>query len=169
MTSRAADTKNRNWGKGRHTAIRNAYLVDKNNQPTTQYIPGEPLRLAVIMETDGTPGMSLELFLVDATRTRLGMVSTYYFQGKALPQRKGTYQVNLTLAPLWLASGSYGFDVSTSLVNPEYAVWDHSIESAVDFDVQFSNPLGFPYDLKQSDGYGPLALLSEPEPQFVSI
>ena len=166
MTSRAADTKNRNWGKGRHTAIRDVRLLDKDNQPTTQYIAGEPLRVDVIVETDGTPGMSLELYLVDATRTRFGAVSTYHFQGKALPEKKGTYQVNLTLAPLWLASGSYGFDVSTSLVN---IAWDHSIESAVDFHVQFSNPLGLPYDFKQSDGCGTLALLSEPEPQFVSI
>jgi lipopolysaccharide transport system ATP-binding protein len=166
MTTRAADTKNRDWGKGRHTAIRDVRLLDKDNQPTTQYIPGEPLRVDVIVETDGTPGMSLELFLVDATRTRLGMVSTYLFQGKALPHRKSAYQVNLTLAPLWLASGNYGFDVSTSLVNIEP---DHSIESAVEFHVEFSNPLGFTFDFKQSDGYGPLALLSEPEPQFVSI
>jgi lipopolysaccharide transport system ATP-binding protein len=166
MTSQAADTKNRDWGKGRHTAIRDVRFLDKDNQPTTQYIPGEPLRLAVIVETDGTPGMSLELFLVDATRTRFGVASTYGFQGKTLPEKKGTYQVNLTLAPLWLASGSYGLDVSTSLVGIE---WDHSVESAVDFHVQFSNPLGFPFDFKQSDGYGTLALLSEPDPQFVSI
>jgi lipopolysaccharide transport system ATP-binding protein len=166
MTSQAADTKNRDWGKGRHTAIRSACLLDKDNQPTTQYIPGEPLRVDVIVETDGTPGMSLELFLVDAARTRLGLVSTYYFQGKTLPEKKGTYRANLTLAPLWLASGSYGFDVSTSLINIE---WDHSVESAVDFHVQFSNPLGLPSDFKQSDGHGTLALLSEPEPHFVSI
>ena len=166
MTSRAADTKNRNWGKGQHTGIRDVRLLDKDNQPTTQYISGEPLRVDVIVETDGTPGMSLELFLVDATRTRFGVVSTYGFQGKTLPEKKGTYQVNLTLAPLWLASGSYSFDVSTSLVNIE---WDHSIESAVDFHVQFSNPRGLTGDFKHSDGYGTLALLSEPEPQFVSI
>jgi lipopolysaccharide transport system ATP-binding protein len=166
MISRPRDTKNRNWGKGRHTAIRDVRLLDENNQPTTQYIPGDPLRVDVIVETDGTPGMSLELFLVDATRARFGAVSTYSFQGKTLPEKKGTYRVNLTLAPLWLASGSYGFDISTSLINIES---DHSIESAVDFYVQFSNPLGFPYDFKQSDGCGTLALLSEPEPQFVSI
>jgi lipopolysaccharide transport system ATP-binding protein len=160
MTSQAGDTKNRDWGKGRHTAIRDVRLLDKDNQPTTQYIPGDPLRVNVIVETDGTPGMSLELFLVDATRIRFGAVSTYCFQGKTLPAKKGTYQVNLTLPPLWLASGSYGFDVSTSLVNIE---WDHTIESAVEFYVQC------PFDLKQSDGYGTLALLSEPEPQFVSI
>src|SRR5262249_60612234 len=87
MKSRAADTKNRDWGKGRHTAIRDVRLLDKDNQPTTQYIPGEPLRVAVIVETDGTAGMSLELFLVDATRTRLGMASTYSFQSKTLPQK----------------------------------------------------------------------------------
>jgi lipopolysaccharide transport system ATP-binding protein len=166
MISQAGDTKNRNWGKGRYTAIRSACLLDKDNQPTTQYIPGEPLRVDVIVETDGTPGMSLELFLVDAARTRLGLVSTYSFQGKTLPEKKGTYQVNLTLAPLWLASGSYRFDVSTSLINIE---WDHSVESAVDFHVQFSNPLGLPSDFKQSDGHGTLALLSEPEPQFVYL
>src|SRR5215831_11466483 len=166
MTSGAADTKNRNWGKGRHTAIRDVRLLDKANQPTTQYIPGEPLRVDVIVETDGTAGMSLELFLVDATRTRLGMASTYSFQGKTLPQKKGTYQVNLTLAPLWLASGSYGFDASTSLVNVE---WDHSIESAVNFNVQFSNPLGFPWEFKQSYGYGVMSLISHPELEFVSI
>jgi lipopolysaccharide transport system ATP-binding protein len=166
MTSRSADTKNRHWGEGRHSAIRDVRFLDKDNQPTEQYVPGEPLRLDVIVETDGTPGMSLELFLVDATRTRLGMASTYQFQGQTFPQKKGTYQVKLNLAPLWLASGSYGFDVATSLVNIE---WDHLVESAVEFHVQFSNPLGFPGEFKQSYGYGAMPLLSNPEPEFVSI
>jgi lipopolysaccharide transport system ATP-binding protein len=165
MISRAVDTKNRNWGKGRHTAIRDVRLLDKDNQPTTQYIPGEPLRVDVIVETDGTPRMSVELYLVDATRTRFGAVSTYGFHGKTLPEKKGTYQVNLTLAPLWLASGSYGFDVSTSLVNIDC---DHSIELAVEFYVQFSNPR-FPSDFKQSDGYGSMALLCDAAPEFVSL
>src|SRR5262245_8482800 len=166
MTSRAADTKNRNWGKGRHTAIRTAYLLDKNDQPTMQYLPGEPLRVDVIVETDGTPGMALELFLVDATRTRLGMASISQFHGLLFPQKKGTYQVKLNLSPLWLASGSYGFDVATALHN---VAWDHFVESAIAFDVQFSNPLGFPFDFNQSYGYGTLALLSQPEPELVSI
>jgi homopolymeric O-antigen transport system ATP-binding protein len=166
MTSRAADTTNRNWGKGKHTAIRDVRLLDKDNQPTTQYIPGEPLRVDVIVETDGTPGMALDLFLVDATRTRLGMASISQFHGLLFPQKKGTYQVNLNLSPLWLASGNYWFDVATALHNVE---WDHFVESAIAFDVQFSNPLGFPFDFNQSYGYGNLALLAQPEPELVSI
>lgn len=166
MTSRAADTKNRDWGKGRHTAIRNVRLLDKDNQPTTQYIPGEPLRVDVIVETDGTPGLSLDLFLVDATRTRLGMASTSHFHGQTLPPRRGTYRVRLNLDPLWLASGTYGFDVTTAIV---HVGWDHLIESAIEFDVQFSNPLGFALDFKQSYGYGSMALLCDPAPEFLNM
>jgi lipopolysaccharide transport system ATP-binding protein len=166
MTSRAADTKDRDWGKGRYTAIRDARLLDKDNQPTTQYIPGESLRLDVIVETDGTPGLSLDVFLFEATRTRLGMASTGHFHGYTFPQKRGTYRVRLNLKPLWLASGSYGFDVSTALVNVEF---DHSVASAVEFDVQFSNPLGFPLDFKQSYGYGSMALVCDPAPEFFSI
>src|SRR5205823_4979901 len=97
LTSRMADPKSRNWGKGKHTTIQDVQFLNKDNQPTRQYVPGEPLRLEVILETDGTPGMSLEVFLVDATRTRLGMLSTYQFQGQTLPQKEGVYGVTLNM------------------------------------------------------------------------
>jgi homopolymeric O-antigen transport system ATP-binding protein len=154
------------WGHGTHTAIREARLLDKNGKPTTQYIPGECFRLEVVLETDGARGMSLELFLTDATRTRLGLASLCQFHGQTLPEKAGTYRVTINLHPMWLASGKYTFDVTTSVVNCD---WDHSVESAVEFEVQFSNPLGYPWDFKQSYGYGPLALLSQPVPEFQQI
>jgi lipopolysaccharide transport system ATP-binding protein len=159
-TSRDGNSKERSWGKGRHTAIRDVWLVNERGERTAAYTPGESLQLEVTLDTDGDPGLSLEALLLDATSARLGLASTYQFHGKALPRQAGTYRVILKLEPLWLASGSYTFDVATSVVNVE---WDHYVNSAVWFDVQFSNACGRPWDFKQSYGYGAVSLLSEAE------
>src|SRR5262245_8002218 len=155
------------WGKGKHTTIRDVSFLKKEQCHTSaQYVPGEPLVLEVTIETDGTPGLSLELFLVDASRTRLGLVSTHQFHGRTLPQEKGTYRATISLDPLWLATGNYAFDVATSVVNSN---WDHLVESAVEFEVHFSNPLGYTWDFKQSYGYGALALLCRSAAEFVFV
>jgi homopolymeric O-antigen transport system ATP-binding protein len=157
----------RAWGKGKHTAIRDVRFLTKDNyQPTTQYVPGDPLILEVIIDKDDTPGLSLELFLTDASRVRLGLASTYQFHGQTLPEKEGTYRATIKFDPLWLAAGSYGFDVATSVPNTN---WDHWVESAVGFEVQFSNALGYPWDFKQSYGYGSLTLLCRPSAEFQSV
>ena len=168
LTSRPTVARGpRKWGGGKHTAIRDVRLLNKaDQQPTTHYVPGEPLILGVTFETDGTRGLSLELFLIDASRMRLGLVSTYQFHGQTLPEKKGVYRATIRLDPLWLASGNYAFDVATSIVNSD---WDHSVASAVEFEVQFSNALGYPWDFKQSYGYGSLALLCHPTAEFHSL
>jgi lipopolysaccharide transport system ATP-binding protein len=153
------------WGRGAHTAVISARLLDKNEKPTGQYIPGMPLRIAIDLETDGSRSLSLEAFLLDATRTRLGMASLYQFHGEMLPTQTGIYTLILSLEPLWLASGRYSFDVTTSEINSK---WDHYVESAVEFEVAYSNPLGLTLDFKQSIGYGSLALLSSPPPRFTN-
>jgi lipopolysaccharide transport system ATP-binding protein len=169
MISRPVDPgKPREWGKGKHTAIRNVRLLTKDDhEPTTQYVPGEPLILEVTIDTDGTRGMSLELFLTDASRTRLGFASTYSFHGQILPEKKGAYRATIKLDPLWLASGNYAFDVATS--EPSANHWDHWVESAIEFEVQFSNALGYPWDFKQSYGFGSLTLLCRPTAEFLSV
>jgi lipopolysaccharide transport system ATP-binding protein len=168
LVSRSPDLgKPRKWGKGKHTAIRDAHLVSKDHQPTTQYVPGEPLILEMTIETDGTRGMSLELFLTDASRTRLGFASTYSFHGQTLPEKTGTYRVTIKLDPVLLAAGYYTFDVGTS--EPSADHWDLRVESAVEFEVQFSNALGYPWDFKQSYGFGCLTLLCRPGAEFVQL
>src|SRR6516164_5327201 len=120
--------ESRAWGKGKHTAIRDVRLLTKDDrQPTMQYVPGDPLVLEGTIDKYGTPGMSLELFLVDASRTRLGLASTYQFHGRTLPGEKGIYRATINLEPLWLATGNYAFDVATSIANSH---WDHLVESA---------------------------------------
>jgi lipopolysaccharide transport system ATP-binding protein len=158
----------REWRKGKHTAIHDLRLLTKDgHQPTTQYVPGEPLILELTIGTDGTPGMSLELFLTDASRARIGVASTYLFHGQTLPETKGVYRATIKFDPLWLAAGPYAFDIATTIPSADF--WDLSIESAVEFEVQFSNALGYPWDFKQSYGYGPLTLLCRPAPEFLSV
>jgi lipopolysaccharide transport system ATP-binding protein len=154
--SRAAAPE-RSWGRGVHTAIRAARLIDGEGEPTGQYLPGEPLRVEVELETDGMGGMSLELFLKDMARMPVGMASPYHFHGELLPAKPGTYLCRFELEPLWLASGSYTLDVRTAVAN---VCWDHTVEEAAEFDVPFSNPLGRELDFKQTYGYGAIAILS---------
>jgi lipopolysaccharide transport system ATP-binding protein len=168
MSRSASSGASRAWGKGKHTAIRDVRILTKDEyQPTTQYVPGEPLTLEVTIDTDGTRGMSLELFLTDASRTRLGFASTYSFHGQTLPEKEGSYRAIIKLDPLWLAAGNYTFDVATSV--PSNDEWDHSVESAVEFEVQFSNALGYPWDFKQSYGFGCITLLCRPGAKFTLL
>jgi lipopolysaccharide transport system ATP-binding protein len=168
ISRRIAPGRPRERRKGKHTTIRDVRLLTKDDhRPTTQYVPGEPLMLEVTIDTDGTRGMSLELFLTDWSRTRLGFASTYSFHGQTLPEKKGTYRAIIKLDPLLLAAGPYAFDVATS--EPSANHWDHWVEAAVEFEVQFSNPLGYPWDFRQSYGFGALSLLCRPTAEFLSI
>jgi lipopolysaccharide transport system ATP-binding protein len=154
------------WGRGVHTAIRGARLLNSEGEATSTYRTGEPLRVEILLETDGARGLSLELFLTDATHVRLGLASLYQFHQQTLPDKKGTYTVELSLNPLSLASGQYNFDVTTSVPN---SCWDHYVETAVTFEVPFCNPLGHSWDFRQAFGLGCVALLCINPPKFYSV
>ena len=72
-----------------------------------------------------------------------------------MPRIPGRYRVDLTFTPLWLATGSYWFDVVTSRAN---IGWDHYVSQAVGIDVLACNPKGRTFELRESMGFGPLAL-----------
>jgi hypothetical protein len=72
-----------------------------------------------------------------------------------LPERLGRYRLLLELQPVWLASGAYSLDVTTSVVN---ASWDHYVDHAASIEVVASNPGGRPWDFKHDFGYGAIAL-----------
>ena len=100
-------------------------------------MPGSRLRLAVTVDTDGAPRLSVDAFLVDAMRQKLAMASLYQFEQVTLPQQPGRYRVVMEVQPGWLASGAYTFDVTTSVVNSN---WDHYVDDAASFEVVSSNP-----------------------------
>jgi lipopolysaccharide transport system ATP-binding protein len=142
-------------GKGTHTTVRSVQLVDATGTAVAHYTPGTPLRVSIVFDTDGSPRLSVELFLVDSLSQRLAMASLHQFEGVTLPERPGRYRLALELQPLWLASGAYSLDVTTSVVNSN---WDHYVDHAASIEVVGSNPGGRPWDFKRDFGYGALAL-----------
>jgi lipopolysaccharide transport system ATP-binding protein len=149
------------FGRGAHTAIVSARLLDESGTDTRHYTPGGPLKLEVTFDTDGTPGLSLEAFLLDANRQRIGLASLHQFHDLTLPARQGRYRCVFTLRPIPLASGNYSIDVFTSVVNLS---WDHIAEEIVHFEVPYSNPTGSSWDFRHSYGYGSIALLDTSRP-----
>jgi lipopolysaccharide transport system ATP-binding protein len=154
------------WGQGTHTKLISTSLLDAFGQPTNQYVPGKPFDVEVVFQTDGTSGLSLEVFLLDESRVRLSLASLYQFHAQTLPEIAGIYKCELMLEPMWLASGKYSLDLTTSVTN---STWDHYVEDAIGFDVLYSNPLGYSFDFKQNYGYGTLAHLSVSAPTFTLL
>lgn len=156
----------RGIGRGSHATILESRLLDASGKATRTYVPGEPMRVEVVFETNGDPQLSLELLLVDSARHKLALASLYQFSGVSLPTAPGRYRTIFELGKLWLATGRYSFDVATSIVN---TAWDHYVESLVEFDVNYCNPGNQSWDFKQSYGYGTLALASETTTTFEPV
>jgi hypothetical protein len=141
-------------------------LLNQGSQPVTHYTPGAPFIVEITFTTDGSSSLSLEAFLLDSSRSHLGLASLSQFQGLNLPSQPGRYICQLLLEPLWLAAGSYCLDVATSLINHG---WDHCVENAVTFDVVACNPHGLSWNFKRAYGYGALAMVCAESPRFTAI
>ena len=148
-------TSERSLGRGEHTTIQKVRLVGDDGTPTTIVTSGEPLRLDLVFSTDGGPACSLEVIIVGADRQKLALASLQGFHGATLPRSPGVYRTRLETEPLWLASGEYSLDVSTSISNSGF---DHYIEDAATFQVLSCNRGGQTFDFKQSYGFGAFAV-----------
>jgi lipopolysaccharide transport system ATP-binding protein len=151
------------FGKGPHTAIKSVLLVDANGAPTTNYIPGEPFRIDLVVTTNGGPGYSVEIVLANNDRQRLALGSLQGFHGVTLPREPGDYRTVLEIEPLWLASGDYVLDIATSIA---YSSFDHYVEEALPFQVLSCNPGDQSWDFKQSYGLGSFAMRHARAPSF---
>ena len=152
------------FGAGTHTAITAAHLIDENGAPTKNYVAGEPIRVQLVVTTDGGPGCSLDVVLANSDRIRLALGSSQAFHGITLPREAGVYKTVLELEPLWLASGDYALDVATSIAQTHF---DHYVEAAVPFQVLNCNPGNQGWDFKQNYGLGSLAMRYLRAPSFV--
>ena len=144
----------RDWGRGHHSAILSADLLDAQGFPTEIYEPGTPFNLQVEVETTEMPGLGLELQLRDANNLPVGFYSSTIFSQTPLPSR-GRHVCRFSLQPLFLASGEYSFDISTNSLT---IVVDHSVANAVPFRVAASSPGGIAYDFNQNLGQGIVAM-----------
>jgi hypothetical protein len=98
----------RDWGRGHHSAIISADLLDAHGQPTDVYEPGTPFNLQVAVETTNMPGLGLEFHLRDANNLPVAFYSSSIFSQTPLPS-EGRHVCRLSLQPLFLASGEYSF------------------------------------------------------------
>lgn len=151
------------FGKGTHTAIKSAYLVDEDGSPVPTYTPGEPLRVDVVIWTDGGASYSVELILTTGDRQKLALGALQAFHGVTLPKEPGTYRAVLEIEPIWLASGDYSLDIATSIGN---AAFDHYVEEALPFQVLSCNPGDQSWDFQQSHGLGSFAIRHRRPPIF---
>jgi lipopolysaccharide transport system ATP-binding protein len=150
----------RHWGRGKDATLISAKLVDADGAATENFTPGTPLRLKVVVETTGMPGMSLVAILRDHHNLPVGLYSSASFSNIPLPTTAGRYECLLSLDPLYLAAGEYNIDLQTTSTA---IVVDHRVDGAVQFFVNACNPGSVGYDFRQDQGAGHLALrLSAP-------
>jgi lipopolysaccharide transport system ATP-binding protein len=144
------------WGRGQHTCIRKARLLDGDGVPTDQYMAGKPFKVEIEVETDGSRSLSCQLLILDqAARTPIALAALHNFEGATLPAARGVYRLLMSFSPFHLAAGQYAIDVLMSVVNEN---WDHCVAAAILFEVPFSNPAGLPWNFRHSAGLGAVAL-----------
>ena len=159
-------SQDRNWGKGRNTAIVSATLADEQGRPTDRYEPGKPLRLHVVFDTDGMPGMSVETNLRDELNLPLAFYSSAIFNQVSLPTEAGRYECVLAFQPYYLAAGEYCFDLRTTYTNISD---DHRVDNAVRFVVETCSPDGIPFSFKQNEGKGVFVMRLDAPPRFAAL
>ena len=100
---------------GQHASILRAALVDVSGMETPTFPGGDFAFLKLLVETDGHPLASVEATLTDLAGTTLGLYSPGHFAAWRLPAAAGVYELSLKLRMPRLATGNYGFDLSTTI------------------------------------------------------
>lgn len=166
-TSRLAKTHTeRDWSRGKDATLVSADLLDEDGKPTERFTPGTPLRLRVVVETNGTPGMSLEVVLRDQHNLPVAFYSSATFNKVPVPSTPGRYECALSLDAYYLAAGEYGIDLQTTSYN---LVTDHVVSSAVRFFVDACSPGGISFDFRQELGLGHLAMRPSAPTRFTPV
>jgi hypothetical protein len=89
--------------------------------------------------------------------TKIALTSLNQFHGVTFPAEPGCYRCCMELQGLFLASGLCQIDVPSSVTYQQR--WNFYHDSAVTFEVPFSNPRNRPWDFKASVYYGNIAWL----------
>jgi len=148
------------WDKGLNSSLISADLLDGEGRPTDRYVPGTPLRLRIVFDTSGLPGLSFEAILRDRHNIAIAYYTLGNFNRISLPTEAGRYECVLALDSYYLAAGDYGVDLKISVTN---IMTDHEVDSAVRFSVDTCSPDGVPFNFSQELGNGNQAMrLSAP-------
>jgi lipopolysaccharide transport system ATP-binding protein len=152
-----------NWGRGSDSTLISADLIDEHGDPTERFEAGSPLRLRVVVDTTGMPGMCIELVFRDELGLPFAYYSTGTFDQVGLPQQVGRFECAITLEGYMLAAGQYSIDVQTAYTNVHP---DHTVSGAIHFLVESCSPGTGPFNFRQSLGYGGLAMMPAKPAEF---
>jgi lipopolysaccharide transport system ATP-binding protein len=156
----------RQWGRGKSSALISAELIDREGVPTERFVPGTPLRVRVVLETTGMRGMTLEAILRDQNNLPIAYYSSAIFNQVSLPAQAGRYECILSLDAFQLAAGEYGIDLQTFFTQ---IIVDHRVDSAIRFSVDTCSPDGIPFNFRQDYGVGPLAMKLTAPFEFIQV
>jgi lipopolysaccharide transport system ATP-binding protein len=144
-----------NWGRGSDSSVISASLVDGQGKSTARFESGTPLRVSVVVDTSGMPGICIELTFRDELGLPFAFYSTGTFNQINLPTVAGRFACVITLESCQLAAGQYSIDIETSYTNVHT---DHRVESAVYFAVDQCIPGPGSFNFSQSLGTGSVAM-----------
>jgi lipopolysaccharide transport system ATP-binding protein len=149
-----AATIRKDWGRGGDSTLVAADLLDEHDIATERFEAGTPLRVRVVVDTTGMPGMCIELTFRDELGLPFAFYSTGTFNEVTLPTEIGRFACVIALEPCFLAAGQYSIDIFTSYTNVHT---DHHVESAVRFTVDQCTPGRGSFNFRQSLGTGSIA------------
>ena len=89
LAAASANARTRgSWGRGHHTCIRTARLLDNHGLTTGQYTAGTPFNVEVEVETDGSRSLSCEVLIVDQAegQDRPGLAQSFRWLDIARPR-----------------------------------------------------------------------------------
>jgi lipopolysaccharide transport system ATP-binding protein len=152
-----------NWGHGSDSTLVSADLLDEQGNPTERFQSGGALRVRVVVETTGMPGMCIEMTVRDELGLPFAFYSTGTFNQVTLPTAVGRFACVLVLEPCQLAAGQYSINIDTAYTNVHA---DHRVENAVQFVVDQCTPGSGPFNFRQSLGTGSVALRLNQQIEF---
>jgi lipopolysaccharide transport system ATP-binding protein len=145
----------RDWGQGQDSTLVSADLLDEQGNPTNRLVAGASLRLRIVVDVIGIPGVSIEMVLRDELSLPVAFYTSANFNQVSLPVQSGRYECLIALDVGFLASGQYSIDLSTGFANVHQ---DHFVESAVAFSIESCNPGNAAFNYRQGLGTGGLAM-----------
>ncbi|TLD69258.1 ATP-binding cassette domain-containing protein [Phragmitibacter flavus] len=145
-------------GTGKHTTILQVQNTNKHPNKAVEASDQTTIDVNVTFTTDGSPNLSIELFLIDITGQKLAMFSLQLFTGQSLPSRAGTYTLQFTSEPMRLAAGEYTMDIATSITN---VAWDHYLSSCIKLEIDSCVMGPTHWNFRNDLGFGQIPLLGD--------
>jgi len=142
-------------GRGRYTQLLDLTILDNNLRQIDRYRSDAPLVLDIKVRTDGTRGMSFDVYISNEKGQRIYFYNSAAFDAVDLPTFPGYYNIKCTFNALLLAGGDYTIDIATVFNNLGY---DHYASNVARLHIPYFSPAVGSWNFLALDGYGIVAM-----------